>query len=413
MRRNHCLFILIALAALSVALTAAGRDARVLGTVVDDAGEKMEGVTVTVTRIIDDEVIVIGDPVQTNKKGRFSLVLADGTEPHTLRFEKEGYLTLQDRLDPKVGETMTRTWTMSVGTDEPLVTPEVADAYERGREALEQGDSVAARAAFEEVLALDPEFVPGRKALVLALLNLGEWQRAGELATSLLEQEPDDVLMLKGAFDAAHESGEHVAAASYLERLLELDPGPETAVRAHNQGIYYAQAGEIERGRELLRLATEMDPELGTAHLALATLHLDAEEFDQALALADDLLARDPQNPEALSIRYEVFRRTGDAENLQQALEELQSADPESVADAFFQQGVMLYEDNHLEAAISAFERVLSAAPDDPRAHFMLGKVLISHGDYEGAVEHLRRFVELAPEHPDLAEAEELIGHLE
>ena len=413
MRKTLCWMTVTALATLPVALTAAGRDARVLGTVVDDAGEKMQGVTVTVTRVIDGEVAVVGDPIQTNKKGRFSLVLADGTEPHTLHFEKEGYLTLQDRLDPKVGETMTRTWTMSVGTNEPLVAPEVAAAYESGRDALGQGDSVTAKAAFEEALAADPEFVPGQKALVLALLNLGEWQRAGELAASVLEQEPEDLLMLKGAFDAAHETGEHAAAAGYLDRLLALDPGPEDAVRAHNQGIYYAQSGDTENGRALLRRAIELDPELGVSYLALATLHLDAGEFDQALAIADELLAREAKNPEALSIRYEVYRRSGDAENLQRALEELQSADPESVADAFFQQGVMLYEDNHLEAAISAFERVLSAAPDDPQAHFMLGKVLVSHGDYDGAVEHLRRFIELAPEHPNVGEAEELIGHLQ
>lgn len=395
-------------------LYAQGRDARLLATVVDEEGEKIEGVAVTVTLVAEESEAVERPPqtTSTSRKGRFSMILPDGTESYVVRLEKEGYRTLESRLDPKVGETITRTWTMIAGEDGGI-TREVAEAYERGREALQAGDSVTARAAFEEAVALDADFAPGRQALMLTLLTLGEWSPARDLAVGLLEVDPEDALALKSAFDATHALGEHAAAAGFLERLMAVDSSPETAVRAHNQAVYLSRNDEADAAKALLEKSIEMDPELGAAYLALASLHLDAEDYEQALTIADDLLTKEPRNAEALSIRYEVYRRSDDSENLERALEDLQSADPDGVAESFYQHGVMLFEDNQLEAAINAFETALSAVPDDAPTHRMLGKTLMSHGDYEGAVEHLQRFIELAPDDPAVPEAEELIGHLE
>lgn len=397
-------------------LHAQGRDARLLGKVVDEEGEKIEGVAVTVTLVVEKSEAAERPPqtASTSRKGRFSMILADGTESYVVRFEKDGYRTLEDHLAPGAGQTITRTWTMIAGGDEAGgVTPEVAEAYERGREALKAGDSATARAAFEEAVALDADFGPGRQALMLTLLNLGEWSPARDLAVGLLEVDPEDALALKSAFDATHALGEHAAAAGLLERLMAVDRSPETAVRAHNQAVYLSRNDEADAAKALLEKSIEMDPDLGAAYLALASLHLDAEDYERALTIADDLLAKEPRNAEALSIRYEVYRRSGDSENLERALEDLQSADPEGVAESFYQHGVMLFEDNQLEAAINAFETALAAVSDDAPTHRMLGKALMSHGDYEGAVEHLKRFVDLAPDDPAVAEAEELISHLQ
>ncbi len=388
-------------------LTAAGRDARVLGTVVDEAGERLEGVAVSIR---DEE----GETVATtNRKGRFSVILADGTKPYIIRLEKEGYRMLEEPMYPKVGQAIAKTWTLIEGTDGPRTNAEAAEAYSTGIEALRAGDADVALEALERSVAADPTFVPGRQGLVLALLSASQWQRAQLVADQILAENPEDTLALKGAYDAAHQIAAHDAAGSYLERLLALEQSTEAAERIFNQAVYYAQSGDLEKGRTMLESAIEMDPVLGQAYLALATLHLDDDQFDEALAVSDRLLAIEADNVDALSIRYEVFRRSGDKENLDLALRALQYADPQKIADAFFQQGSALFEENSLEAAADAFERVLAAVPDDPRTHYMLGKVLTSKGDYEQAVTHLKRFVELAPEDPDVAEAQEIIGYLD
>ncbi len=400
-------FLLVAFGVADLSL-AAGRDARILGTVVDENGERLEGVAVVIAREEGDETTAT-----TNRKGRFSVILADGTVPYTITLSKDGYQDFQEPFMPKVGQALTKTWTLVEGSSGPRTTAEAAEGYRVGTEALRAGDPAAAKEALLAAVAADPQFIPAQQALVLAHLNLGDWDSATAVAGQLLAVNAEDTLALKGAFDAAHEAGRHDEARGYLDRLLALEQSVEVAQRIYNEAIYQAQKGDAELGREMLNQAIEMQPEMGEAYLALSAVHLEAEQYDEALAVADRLLAFDEGNADALSIRYEVFRRTGDKENYEAALQALQQADPKAIADAFFQQGSMLYEENQLEAAQSAFERVLAAAPDDPRTHLMLGRVLTSKGDYQAAVSHLQRFVELAPDDPEAADAREFIEQLQ
>ena len=56
---------------------------------------------------------------------------------------------------------------------------------------------------------------------------------------------------------------------------------------------------------------------------------------------------------------------------------------------------------------------MLEVNPDHPKAHYYLGLIAVNTGDKEGALKHLGRFVELAPEDPDVATAKDLLAYLE
>ncbi len=129
--------------------------------------------------------------------------------------------------------------------------------------------------------------------------------------------------------------------------------------------------------------------------------------------MAERLLEIDPGNAEALGIRYEVFRLTGDEEKMQAALDELQSADPDKIVEAFFQQGVLMFNQGNPQAAVEAFQRVLSADPKHSRAYYELGRAYLSAGDMEKAKEALQTFLELAPNDPEAGSAQEMLGYLE
>ena len=64
-------------------------------------------------------------------------------------------------------------------------------------------------------------------------------------------------------------------------------------------------------------------------------------------------------------------------------------------------------------AAVEAFERVLSADPAHARAHFWLGKSYHSAGDYEKGKEYLQKFIEMAPDDPEVPGAREMLSYLE
>ena len=98
---------------------------------------------------------------------------------------------------------------------------------------------------------------------------------------------------------------------------------------------------------------------------------------------------------------------------MQAALDQLQSADPDRIVDAFFQQGVLMFNEGNSQAAIEAFHRVLAAAPDHARAYYELGRSYLSAGDVGKAKEALEKFLEMAPNDPEAPSAEEMLGYLD
>ena len=156
-----------------------------------------------------------------------------------------------------------------------------------------------------------------------------------------------------------------------------------------------------------------MDPGLGSAYQGLASIYLEDGEYDQALNVAVRLLEFDPGNAEALGIRYEAYRRMGDEENMKAALDELQASDPDRIVDAYYQRGMLLFNEGNGQAAVEAFERVLSADPQHARGHYQLGRAYLSAGDMENGKLYLQKFIEMAPDDPEVPGAKEMLSYLE
>lgn len=387
----------------------AGREASVGGTVLDENGEKLDGVLVTV--FSPDETRTD----TTNKKGRFRLMVMDATQTFMVRLEKEGYVPQEGPIELSVGAALNMTWTMAEArATEPMAgSNEAVTLYNEGASAFNSGDYVAARTHFEAALGLEPEMLAAHKVLALVYFQQQEWALAATSAEKVVAEEPDNDSALKIGFDSASRAGLTEQALAFLERLVEVKPDGDTAARVFNQGVADMRDGSVDEAKRRFEQAISIDPGLGAAYNGLATLHLRSEEYDEAMATADRLLEIDPGNAEALGIRYEVFRLTGDEANMQAALEELQSAAPDRIVDAFFQQGVLMFNEGNPEAAVEAFQRVLSADPSNARAYYEIGRAYLSAGDMAKAKESLETFLEMAPNDPEAPSAEEMLGYLE
>ena len=195
--------------------------------------------------------------------------------------------------------------------------------------------------------------------------------------------------------------------------IVALPEGPATATRVFNFGVAENRAGKRDEAVRRFEQAITIDPSLGAAYTGLAALHLEADEFDEVLEISERLLAIDEKNAEALGIRYEAFRRKGDEVNMAAALEQLQSADPDRIVAAFFQQGVLRFNEGNNEGAIEAFERVLAADPEYARAHYQLGRVFLSAGDMARAKTELETFIAMAPDDPEVPVAQEMLSYLD
>ena len=388
----------------------AQRSANVTGRIVDEEGNPLLDAKVTVYSEEESRVD------ETNKKGRFRLVIMDATQPLRIRVEKQGYTTIEEPVSVQIGATLAKVWEMTAAPDAPVAVSgnsEAIEAYNAGATAYNAGEYEAARESFETALGLAPELLEARKVVTLVYFHLQDWQAAAESAGLLADAEPDNDAALKIGFDSSSQLGDLEGAARFLDLLVALPPKPDIATRVFNQGVGELRAGNREVAVERFQQAIEIDPALAVAYGGLSSIHLEDENYDAALAAADRLLEIDPGNAEGLGIRYEAYRRMGDEEKMAAALDELQSADPDRIVDAYYKQGMLLFNEGNAQGAVEAFERVLSADPTHARAHYQLGRACLSAGDYDRGKELLEKFIEMAPDDPEVESAKSMLSYLD
>ncbi len=375
---------------------AAAKKATLLGELVDADGTPLPGVNVTVRGPEFEETVT------TDKGGRFKVRVPDAAAEYEILFDREGFPTYSEPLTfDERGGSQGKAWTMTATPPDSTTDSMVAlHAYNAGARAHNDGDFDLALQKFGEAVAEDPEFVEAHAQIARLLLLREDHEQSASAAARALALDPDHVGALQILYDAEHALGRDGAAAT-LDRLAELDPGPDTAVLAYNEGRAAHAGGDRERARSRYELAARLDPTLVPAHTALAGLLLELKQYDAALAGTARALELDPENVRAVSLRYNTLIAAGREEESTVVLEKLQVLAPEVVGRAFLERGTALFEAGEIDPAISALERSLDADPQLAPAHRILGLCYMNADRKEDARRHLEIFLELAGDDPD------------
>jgi tetratricopeptide (TPR) repeat protein len=389
------------LAMLCAATVFAQAQGRVQATVVDENGEPIPDIVVTVT----NPEIGYDQTFKTNGKGRFSVIFVDAARQYVFHFEKAGFQKTDRVLKPSVGENLKHTFEVPSVNAAPE-TPQEGDVlrsknpaintFNEGVIAFQDGDRATAVAKFREAMELDPELASPYLAMAGIYLEEGKPADAVTMAEKTVELEPENSRALRILYDAYGDLGDEAKAKQVLDRLKEVDTGTDTAIRVFNEGAEAARVGDLEGAAARFRDAVEVDPELAPAHAALARIYLAQKKYSEALAAAEEALGLDPGNTD---VARQVFQ-------------EMATSDPEGTAQALYDRGVDMFNAGNTAGAKVAFEQALAANPDHARAHYMLALCLVNAGQSAAAKEHLQKFLELAPEDPDAGTAREMLEYV-
>jgi len=174
---------------------------------------------------------------------------------------------------------------------------------------------------------------------------------------------------------------------------------PRAARVWNNLALAYAEAGERERGIDLLQdvLPKSRDPMLV---INLTALLGEEGRWREALPWLMDAYGRDPADPRVLEKLGEAFYRMGQMQDARRAWEELLAVRPGSVAAFMGLANVARSEGNPREAA-DYYRAVTVRTPDAVGAWNGLGVALQAQGDRAGARDAFRRVLELDPEDGD------------
>ena len=145
---------------------------------------------------------------------------------------------------------------------------------------------------------------------------------------------------------------------------------------------------------------------------ASAAIYMDEENYSEAIVSADRLLALDPNNSKALQVRYDAFKASGDVVGEKLAFDQLVAVDPTRVGAQFYDQGTQLFNAGDLAGAADRFSKALAADPSQAKAHYHLGLCHVNQGKNAEALQHLRMFVEMAPDDADVPVANQMLKYL-
>jgi len=250
--------------------------------------------------------------------------------------------------------------THAAAADCPLAAAELATAWEGAVRAHQRGERAGARAAYDRVLALQPEFAPAHYLSGMLAREEGDAATASRAFGSALAAAPGYVDARVAAARAATEAHDAAAAIALCEDGLARAPASAALWRV-----------------------------LGHAHLA----HRDGVAAAMAFARA---LALDPADAE-------THYNRGVALQMQRALPEAARAYQRALAfapdmtTASFNLGVVCQEARADDAAIAAYEAALRTDSRHVAAYKNLGEVLFATGRLEAWLANFRRFEASCP----------------
>ena len=417
----------LGVAAGSASLAHAQAMGRVTCTVVDTEGNTIQGATATVT---SQDLSTFKLVKTSDKRGKFTVAVADATLTYDIKLEKDGYVPLVDKVKAPAGGFTTKEFVMlkpgQEGAPAAAPTPSATGSnaaastggdravttYNEAVSAQAAGDLDLAATRFREAAQLDPSLAAAFTGLAGVAMQREQYQEAASFAEQAIAIDPGDFRALRLRYEAYRQLGDAAKTADAAEALKNAGGGEAAAALLFNEGAEAYNSGNLAVAKSKFEQVVVLNPELVQAHVALGTLYLRDRQYPAAQKEAEAALQREPNNIKAMQIRYDSSRLGGDMATAKATLDTLVQADPEWAATGLFQHAVELYNNNKAAEAITVLEEVLKVRPDHARAHYILGLALFNTGDTAGAKQHLQRFLELTPDDPDAAIAKEMLGYV-
>jgi Tfp pilus assembly protein PilF len=390
---------------------------RVALIVLDEEGNPIEGVDVVVTC---KELNKFHFEDQTDKKGRVTVSVTDATKVYDFHIEHGAYPPVDLPIKPELRGTLTREVVLTKGGAAP---PPGADASEvvytpaervfnEGVLALQAEDWPTAKTKFLEAIDLDPEMKGAHSALARLYGYLGENEAALAAADRVLQLDPEDRAAYRVRYEAHKALGHDEEAAKALKELSGRDSGGDTVAMIYNEGVAAANVGDLAGAKERFLEALQMDPDLVPALGVLAMIYMKEGSAAEAVAMAERHLAHEPESVTSLRVRWDAYRALGEEAKAEEAKAALVAANPDVLVKETFEKAQAMFNDGDTAGSIAMFEEVLSIDPDHPRAHYHLGICYVSTGDPASAKMHLEKFIELAPDDPEVQTAKDMLAYL-
>jgi tetratricopeptide (TPR) repeat protein len=219
------------------------------------------------------------------------------------------------------------------------------------------------------------------------------------------------------------DQGEYGRAISMFERATRVDVTNDVAWG--NLGLASYHCDDMEMAITAYERAIELQPDSASLHVNLALWHAAQGEYALAMAEINRALTVDADYAPAYINRASLELRLNKLESASADLEracQLMSGTGCTIEGPILTSYPMLYynlgelarihKDDPI-TAIAYYQRAIELAPEDSRAYYGIAQAEIVLADYEQAIAHLLRFMELSTDLNFRAEVQAQLRELE
>lgn len=183
----------------------------------------------------------------------------------------------------------------------------------------------------------------------------------------------------------------------------------DQAIALYNQGQYEEA---IEGFQKVIKVDREQPSVWGNMAAAYAKL----EQYDKALETYQVAVEMQPENSAFYQNMGSIYASMGEVDKARELYEKAatlsKDLSPRDAATNYYNMGVTYINSGSNEEAKAALEQAIAIDPTHGESHYQLGVVLLGMGDMEGAIEIWKKYLEISPDGPNAATAEELIKSL-
>jgi tetratricopeptide (TPR) repeat protein len=223
----------------------------------------------------------------------------------------------------------------------------------------------------EKVVAAKPDYLPARSLLAKILVRLKQCARAAEVLRPAVNPpvlETQSLFLLgnayecTGQFELASGVREEFAAASRADRKRAED---ETQSKhLVEQANELARQARFSEALEVLEQALDKNPENGFAYSQRAKIYFSMKEVGQAREAIARALAIQPFQPDFLYVAGVVAAEEGKQDEALAAFEKVTQVNPKE-ADAYFEIGRIWIQRKDRVRGLASFRKAVALEPDD------------------------------------------------
>ncbi|MGZ5473882.1 MAG: tetratricopeptide repeat protein [Thermoanaerobaculia bacterium] len=413
---------LVALSLIAITFTAPAQVGRsgLVGTAVDEAGQPVAGVEITLAPAGETASRV--QVLKTDKRGRFAnRVLASGKYVLDVK-DKDQYFIKSANVQVKTdGGVMLNEYDM-INHPKTGMTPIPVQGAQ-----ITELKLVIAGASLRQKLIRQIEggAVSKEVSEMVDLLNQGKLDEAQSLGQQLMQKTTTEIPELIHLVGVAYSrQGKYAEAEPLLRRAAELAPDQIDIAaslgtlllqeaRRKEREQQDAKAAFVEAEKWLGQAVTAMQPP-PTALLTNYSIALEgAGRSDEALQVMERISNADPSNIAVRLRMAALLRKNGQAEKALQVLNTLPGGGDPRAVDSLYNIALDFYNAEDYESTLAALKRAEELNADHAMVQRLLGRVYYVAGDYVSTIRHLKRFLELEPNHPEASMDRELVASLE